>query len=194
MRVLDIAMSMMLLVFAASVHADCPRPPPVQENTSPDGRLSVRIITGEGWGRRSTEVQHATAEWYRFGGGDPKKIRTTTLVNRFAPYLFKFNNDGALITLEDWCGGGNGSNVVVIYSSSGNVVKKYALTDLYSSTKRHRFWETGEGTEWLCSDSSLELRSLREATVDDAIGGRFVFDLVTGAFRYEPDVTTCENK
>lgn len=92
-------------------------PPKVQEVRSPNGQLSVRVVTGGVWGRFA-EGQHATAEWYELGSGIPRKVRTAALLNPVAPHSFRITDDGVLVILEDYCNFGNGDNVVVIYSPS----------------------------------------------------------------------------
>jgi hypothetical protein len=90
---------------------------------------------------------------------------------------------------DEWCGSGNGKNAVAIYSSRGEVLKNYALSDLYSRQDLLRFALTGEGTEWRCNAPTLGASN--ELAVPDAIGGRLVFTLATGAFRVERGAGTC---
>lgn len=182
-----------LLVLATSVRAECMAPPDLQEGKSPHGLLGIRIASG-GALNRPADGQFAKAEWYHLGSHPPKILHTTALLHPTAPIDFRITDDGWLVTIEDWCRYGRG-NVLVIYSSMGDVVRKYALADLYSPADISRFGFGGEGIVWRCyGSSSLALTQNNELSLVDALGGRFVFTLATGAFTYERGADTCVGK
>jgi len=198
MRRPDVATPLLILVLTTSAHAECMRRSgsDVRDVRSPNGQLEVRVVS-----RGLANSAAAKAEWYRLGGGAPQQFRILALLNPIAPNDFIVTNDGTLVTFDDRCSLGR-ENAVVIYSPSGDVVKKYSLKDLYSHEDIRRFdeeWDE-EGTIWRCySASSLVLSPSRELsvgddlTVTDAVGGRFVFTLATGSFKYERGATHCSD-
>ncbi len=195
MKCSGLATLMLILAAATSAHAECltRAQPVIHEGRSPNGQWSVRVISG---GRGNPPG--TTAEWYRPGDSTPQKLRTAALLNPFAPNDFLVTNDGTLVTFDDWCGWG-GERAVVIFSPGGDVVRKYSFEDLYSGIK-WTFGSTGEGTIWRCySAPSLVLSPSKDLlvgddlSVADAQGGRFVFTLATGSFRYERAAGRCSD-
>ena len=113
------------------------------------------------------------------------------LQNEVAPVEALLSNSGHLVLLDNWYRVGYGT-VVAIYDPGGALVAGYALEQLYSEAQlaevplsvSSRWWRCGEA-EW--ADAELQ----REVVVADHSGGRFLFDLSNGSYRYEPGDGAC---
>lgn len=201
MKFPSIATLALLLATATSVRAECIRSSSPQERTSPNGQIIARVkpnfrtVGATGEEDRSRSSSSATVEWLRLKGGTPERFATATLLNPVAPMEFLVADDGTLVTLDNWCNAGSG-DVLVIYSPTAGVIRKYALGDFWSQEQiRRHFLETGfdvdGGQYWRCVGAPPILTPQNELLVDDALGGRFVFRLDTGAFHQQRGAGAC---
>ena len=133
----------------------------------------------------------ATADWYRFDGASYKKVSSANLLNPIAPVDIEVTNRGVLVTIDNWHNLGHG-NVLVIYSPSGAVLRKFSLRDLYSKGDVERIQTSTSSVRWRCEGLSTSLESPTELWVDDSLGGRFVFKLDTATFTYQRGGGTCK--
>lgn len=182
-----------LLALAASAHADEWMQATVREQSSANGQFTVRVTPGDSWGdvvgfADRPKGRYATAEWFKSDGGVAQKTHTITLLNPIAPVDFLVTDNGALITLDNWHNVGYGS-MLVVYSPSGETVKKYGLGELYSFRDTQRFGFSTSSINWRCA--SPVLNSPTELWVDDTLGGRLVINTVTGTFEYRRGASTC---
>ena len=186
-RFLAILIIAQLLSFPA--RADSWAPAKVQARASANGQFVVRVIPGTSMGDvygygGSPKGLFARAELHRFNGSAYEKVRDLELLNPIAPVDIEVTNLGALVTIDNWHNLGMGS-VLVIYSPSGEIIKKYSLSDLYSATDLNRIERTTSSFHWRCSGLSTSLESDTELWIDESLGGRFAFNLGTGAFNYQ---------
>jgi hypothetical protein len=176
------------VMLAPSVHADSWPTARIQARASENGQFVVRVVPGKsmgdvyGYGGRPTGP-FATAEWHRFDGASYRKIHTTFLLSPIAPVDMEVTNQGVLVTLDNWHNRGIG-DILVIYALNGEVIRKYTLTDLYSPEDAKRFKTTASSIHWRCQGVSTALESDKQLVIDDSIGGRFIVQLETGAFKY----------
>jgi hypothetical protein len=187
MRRLVVPLVFGLAVFAAQ--ADSWRPASVQARASANGQFVVRVIPGASKGdvvgfAGEPKGPYATAEWHKFNGTSYEKVGTATLLNPVAPVDIEVTNDGSLVTFDNWHNLGYGA-VLVIYTPSGTITKKYTLPDLYSKSDLARIQTSISSIHWRCSGVSTSLEPRNELWVDDSLGSRFVFKLDTGAFEYQ---------
>jgi hypothetical protein len=190
---------MVLVVLASSVRADQWLRAEVREQSSPNGQFSIRVVPGDSLGdvvgfSGSPKGKFATAEWYKSTNGNREKLRTITLLNPVAPVDFLVTDFGALITLDNWHNLGYG-NMLVVYSPSGEVVKKYSLGELYSNRDILQFARSASSVLWRCNSASPPiLNSPAELWVDDTIGGRLIVRADTGSIEYRRGASTCERE
>jgi hypothetical protein len=177
------------LCICLSAHSDSSPPAKIQARTSSDGRFVVRIVPGNSMGdvfgyAGQAKGPYARAEWYIFTGNSYRLLRQVTLLNPIAPLDMEVTKNGTLVTIDNWHNKGIG-NVVVIYSSSGDLVKQFKLTDLYSPTDFDKISKSTSNIHWRCGEMSTILDSDMVMWIDDSLGGRFKFKLETGKFEYE---------
>jgi hypothetical protein len=108
---------------------------------SPDGSALLRIDPGA-WGREEM-ARPAQATVYRYDTGS-KGYRVTgsfALRNPVAPMTAVISNGAAfVVTCDDYDPAiGSTPNVVVVYRGSGELVKAWALEDIFSSAEIERF-------------------------------------------------------
>lgn len=56
--------------------------------------------------------------------------------------------DGSFVTFDDWGRSGYGDNVVVIYSGTGKLIKKFTLRDLMTDAQIENLPRTIGSIEW----------------------------------------------
>ncbi len=193
-RRLIVALVFLFPVFAAQ--ADSWKAAAVQARASANGQFVVRVVPGTSKGdvfgyAGEQKGPYATAEWHKFNGTSYVKVAKASLLNPVAPVDIEVTNDGLLVALDNWHNLGVGA-VVVIYKPSGTIAKKYALQDLYSKSDVARIQTSTSSIRWRCSGLSTSLESRNKLSIDDSLGGRFVFDLDSGAFEYDRKGGSCK--
>lgn len=73
--------------------------------------------------------------------------QTVELLNPVAPAEFFVSNEGRLATIDNWHNRGYGS-VIAIYNPQGNLVKAYALADLFSPAEIGAFPHSVSSAHW----------------------------------------------
>lgn len=186
----------LLLLLAAPAWGDEWPQPTVQERTSANGQVTVRVTPGESWGEVGGFIgrpkgRHATAEWYQSNNGAREATHAATLLNPIAPVDFLVTDSGILVTLDNWQNAGT-DFVVAIYSPAGEIVRKYTLNDLYAFREIRRFGVAGTSILWRCyATSSTALRAPNELQIEDVLGGVLSIRLDTGALNYRREAGTC---
>ena len=187
-----------ILLFTSHASGDSWPPAQVQARASLKGEFVVRIVPGKSMGdvlgySGAPRGPYATAEWYRFDGSTYRKRDVATLLNPIAPVDIEVTASGSLITLDNWHNLGVGY-AVAVYSPEGKIVKAYNLTDLYSPTDLAKIERTVSSFHWRCEgrNSAWLEKTDRELWVDDKFGGRFVFQVSTGAFEYQRGSGGCK--
>ena len=75
-----------------------------------------------------------------------QQVWRKSLVNKFSPESALVSAaDGSFVTFDEWGESGNGSNVIVIYDGSGELVRRLSLSDILSEEEMKnlpRTWST----------------------------------------------------
>jgi hypothetical protein len=164
---------------------------------SDDGSRFVRITPGNnleatvGFKGASTG-RNSRGEFYvRQRDRSYKLIADVALPNPIAPVEALMNNDGLLITFDNWHNVGYGK-VVVIYDATGAVVRAYDLDQLYPREKLGRVPTSVSSRWWRCAQLGyVDSQEQRHVHVPEFSGGSFVFDLQTGRFTYTTGTAPC---
>ena len=128
---------LLALGLASPAHADSWANPVVREIFSANRDHFVRVTPGASWGDTmgfagAPKGEFATAEWYRRQADKSYRLmHTATLLNPVAPVDVFVSNDGRLVTVDNWHNRGYGK-VLAVYDPAGELVKAYALTDLFA--------------------------------------------------------------
>jgi hypothetical protein len=192
-RLLFIAFGLILLNIA---RADSWAAAKLQARTSPNGQYVVRVTPGKSMGDvygygGEPKGAYAKAEWYRFNGKSYEKVNEANLLNPISPVDIEVTNSGLLIAIDNWHNLGIGS-ILVIYTPSGGIIKKYTLLDLYSADDLEKIERTTSSFHWRCPGLSTYLESDTELWVADSLGGNFVFNPSTGSYVHNGDRGHCK--
>jgi len=139
-----IALRLCLVAFvcavAGSAGADSWARPQVKEVFSESRDHFVRVIPGGNPGETvgfhgAGKGANATAEFYQRQADHSYRLtQAIRLLNPVAPVDFFVSNNGQLATIDNWHNLGYGS-VVAVYDAQGEIVKAYALEDLFSGAE-----------------------------------------------------------
>jgi hypothetical protein len=184
-----------LLAGGTAVADDWPGPV-VKAAVSTNAQIVVRVIPGESVGDTygfagAPKGKYASAQWYRFREDRYELYQTAQLVNPVAPVHVAVANDGSVIALDNWHNAGYG-DVVAIYAPEGKLRKRYRLEDLYSTASIGKIGRSVSSIWWRCSRGDPQVDRDNTLQVDDALDGRFTFNLATGAYRYEAGAGKCK--
>jgi hypothetical protein len=173
---------------ASSARADSWAAPQVSEVFSVSRDHFVRVIPGNNLGDTigfsgAPKGAPATAEFYqRQGDRSYRLTQTARLLNPVAPIEFFVSNDGQLATIDNWHNRGYGK-VVAVYDAQGQIVKAYALEDLFSAPEIAAFSHSVSSRHWhqgpvYINQDQRTLYMMIESGRDLIIGlqtGRFAF-------------------
>jgi hypothetical protein len=164
---------------------------------SEDGKHLVRIKPGNSigdavgfsGGRQGT---YARAEFYaQQPDRSLKLVAEVSLKNPVAPVDSVVSNAGYLITFDNWHNLGFG-HAVAIYSGSGKLIATYELEQLYSKEQLAKIPVSVSSRWWRCSPYGfVDPDKQTKVYVFEYFGGTFVFDLATGAFKYNSGSAEC---
>ena len=127
--------------------------PQVREVFSASRDHFVRVIPGESWGETvgfagAAKGRHASAEFYeRQADRSYRLTETAKLLNPVSPVEFFVSNSGSLVTIDNWHNRGHG-NAIAIYSRRGELIKTYALTDIFSTQEIAAFPHSVSSANW----------------------------------------------
>ncbi len=184
---------LLTLLFSLSATADKWGQPSLSSAISEDSTIIVRITPGDGFMHIDAEIKHAVADVYLWNGTTGYDFhRRVNLVNPAAPLEVFVDNNGYIITLDNWYKTGYG-NAVVIYDPSGDVVKAYELTELFTDrVEFNKLSRSVSSLHWRCRGLDAELNH-GYFYVPHMLGGSFRFDYKKGKYeRIMPD-ERCKN-
>lgn len=182
---------LLLFLFLITGYARADSWVPVQAVTevSEDGNTLVRVEPGESWGdlfgfQGATVGRYARATYYRrdLSSNIYQPYLEIDMPNPVAPVDLMVNNQGVVVTLDNWHNAGYGK-VVVIYSREGKIISAYELNDLYAQEEIQKIPRSVSSRWWRCSSSDAYMVG-ESAWVFDALGGVFEFKLKDGSFKY----------
>ena len=178
-----------LLLLGAPVSADDWPGPRVMTVFSEDGARFVRITPGESLGdtvgfagaRRGAYARALFHE--RQPDRSYRLVSETALLNPIAPVDLLLSNTGYLIAFDNWHNLGYGK-AVAIYAPTGQVVAAWELEQLYGPDELGRIGSSVSSRRWRCAPFHfVDPQEQTQVYVREALGGYFVFELLTGTFR-----------
>jgi hypothetical protein len=190
------ALAFVAMFFASpQVIADSWPAATVKAVVSTDGGTIVRVTPGDSIGDTygfagAPKGEFASSQWFRFRANRYEVYQTARLLNPVAPIHVAVANDGTVITLDNWHNVGFGY-VVAIYSPDGSVRTRYRLEDLYAPSEIEKIKRSVSSRWWHCAKGDPVIERNGTLQVDAALGGRFTFQLETGAYTFEPAGKGC---
>ena len=106
------------------------RAPSISKIYSPNGKYYCEKIPGR-YFKDSTE-QYCKGSLFRVNeSGQDELIWSRFFTNKSSPYGIMVSNDGNyVVTIGNWGSKAGGDNVVVIYGSTGEIIKKYSFKNI----------------------------------------------------------------
>jgi hypothetical protein len=104
------------------------------------------------------------------------------LVNPVAPVNFFVSDSGALITFDNWHNMGYGK-VVAIYNNRGQLIQSITLEDMYPQQLLEKI-SRSVSSRWWRGKINHFINNQMEFYVSDTVGGNFIFNMKSGAFKY----------
>ena len=164
--------------------------PKPQHVVSTNGKYLVWIVPGESWGDTvgfagSKKGTYARAEFYeKQTDRSFKLIADVFLQNPISPVDILLNDQGYLITFDNWHNAGCGK-VVAIYMPGGVLLRSYELEALYSAKRVEEIPRTVSSRHWLSNNFGFfTTANDPKVYAYDFRGGLFLFDLPSGTFEY----------
>jgi hypothetical protein len=177
-----------LLLLAVAVARADEWPAPVVRNVfSPNGQYFVRIIPGTTSNLGVKASTRARGEFYaRRRDRSYGLVADVVLQNPVSPAYATVTNDGHLVTYDDWFTLGF-AHAIVFYRPNGQLLRQYAIEDLYSADRlpdiprsvSSRWWRCGV---WYTPSNGNGQDSL---SILDYSGGSFQLDPQRGTFTYQ---------
>lgn len=125
-----------LLFIASGLFADSWLPPKPFAYVSPNSNVIVRVEPGVLDSDRKN-ISTAQIRYFKYDKGSQtyRFWKEHKLVNSMLPLSIVTPDDGSfLVTFDDYMAFGTGENTVVLYDSSGKVVKRWSLEDIFSES------------------------------------------------------------
>lgn len=152
-----LAVAALAFVIAACSRADSWIAPTLKVVASPDGTALLRIVPGRSDQERGRAI--ATVLKYDASSGGYEKAVEFRLRNPSSPHAAVITNDARfIVTFDDWAGIGRTENVVVVYRGTGEFVRAWALSDIFTDDERKRFISSTSSTWWRGDVELLENR------------------------------------
>lgn len=179
---------LLTLLFSLTATADKWRPPSLSSTMSEDSTIIVRITPSDAFLKSDTKLKNAVANVYLWNGATGYDFyRSVNLLNPASPLEVFVDNNGYIITLDNWYQTGYGK-AVVIYDQSGEVVKSYELTELFTDPAEfNKLSRSVSSLHWRCTGLDAKL-NYGYFYVPHMLGGSFRFDYKKGKYdRIIPD-------
>ncbi len=172
-----------------SVSGDTWSPPQIISIISDNGRYVIRVVPTEKWKEASEDQNNkkAKAIYYLLSSDKSTyyKYKEFNLINTISPVDISINNNGNLITLDNWHSLGYGS-VVTLFDRSGNILKNYTLKDFYSKDQIESMNKTVSSIWWRCRSIPPYYDTHENALlINDSKGGILSINFNDGSFKYE---------
>ena len=187
-RVLWLSQLALLTCLWALTFADEWSGPTTREIFSESRECFIRIIPGESVGDTfgfagEKKGNYSTAEFYRRAKDRSYRFLTEmALLNPVSPVEYLVSNDGHLATLDNWHNLGYGK-VVVLYDPRGQVIRSYALPDLFFPEEIAAFTHSQSSIHWRKGPTFIR-SDQTTLLVTVSGGGNFLFGLETGKCKY----------
>ncbi|SEA99863.1 hypothetical protein [Alkalimonas amylolytica] len=185
---------LMMLLVSVSAAGDKWGEPYLSSTISEDSTIIVRITPGNGFRHIEANTKHAVADVYLWNGATGYDFqRTVNLVNPAAPLEAFVDNNGYIITLDNWYQTGYGK-AVVIYDPLGQIVTEIEVSELFpNKTEFNQLIKSVSSLHWRCLESKAYFLG-EYFYVRHLLGGGIMFDYKQGSFRsYKPSSSeTCK--
>jgi hypothetical protein len=178
----------LIVIFPLNVFADSWMGPVTSEEFSESREFFVRVTPGESIGDTfgfagAKKGAFAKAELYRRGKEKSYELESQwDLVNPVAPVNFFVSDSGALITFDNWHNMGYGK-VVAIYNNRGQLIQSITLEDMYPQQLLEKI-SRSVSSRWWRGKINHFINNQMEFYVSDTVGGNFIFNMKSGAFKY----------
>jgi hypothetical protein len=110
-------------------------------------------------------------------------VKELTLLNPVAPVLFLVTDRGFLLTLDNWHNMGFGK-AVASYSSDGDAIAGYQLTDLFSSDEISEFKHSVSSIWWRTETVYVRQGQQSVYVALNDRGSELIVEPETGAWQY----------
>ena len=163
---------------------------------SKSGKYVVHIVPGESlgevYGFGGEKIgQHAKARYYRYRNDAYEKYSEFDLLNPISPVIAEVANNGNLITIDNWHNIGYGY-VIVVYSSKGQVINKYSLSNIYKESDLGGIERSTSSLWWRCKEIPPEMeRHNRNYIIHDFAGNKLSLDVKSGEINSETGFGSC---
>jgi len=183
----------LILSFSLFATADKWPEPLLSSTVSEDSSIIVRVTPGNGFFKLESEIKNAVADVYIWNGSNGYDYsRSVILLNPAAPLDIFVDDDGYIITLDNWYETGYGK-AVVIYDQSGDIVKSYELTELFpDSVEFNKLSRSVSSLHWRCRELDAEF-NYGYFYVPHMLGGSFRFDYKKGKYDRIMPNERCKN-
>lgn len=185
-----LAMGVSLLLACSNCWADdWPAARPFQR-FSDSAKYFLRVIPGDSVGDTvgfagARKGKYGQALYYALQADRSYKLlHEMTLQNPVAPVDLLLSDHGYFIAFDNWHNLGHGK-VVAIYAPTGKLVRSYELNQLYAVALIEKIPNSVSSRHWRCQPIHfVEPKEQKSVYVPEALGGSFVFTLVTGEMTY----------
>lgn len=163
---------------------------------SENGQLLVRVDPGDSLGdvygfAGETKGSYATGHLYYYSDSTDsyRKLREVALANPIGPVDVLVNNDGWIVTLDNWHNMGYGE-IIVVYDNAGVKRQSYTLDGIYGAEAESKFERSVSSIWWRCGALSPIVNGER-LVLWDALGGRLTVEFAQGELEYSETAKTC---
>ncbi len=157
---------------------------------SESAKYFVRVVPGESVGDTvgfagARKGKFAQALYYALQADRSYKLlHEIRLQNPVAPVDLLVSDRGHFITFDNWHNFGFGK-VVVIYATTGRLVRSFELNQLYAVAPLEKIPVSVSSRHWRCQPIHfVEPKDQKSVYVPEVLGGYFVFTLATGQMVY----------
>lgn len=99
------------------------------------------------------------------------------------------NNDGWIVTLDNWHNMGYGE-IIVVYDNAGVKRQSYTLDAIYDAEAESKFERSVSSIRWRC-DAILPTINRERLVLWDTLGGRLTVEFAKGKLKYSETAKRC---
>lgn len=163
---------------------------------SENGQVLVRVDPGndpgDGYGFGGKPIgSYATGHLYYYSDSTDsyEKLREVTLANPIGPVDVLVNNEGWIVTLDNWPNMGYGE-IIAVYDNVGIKQQSYTLDAIYDAEDESKLEWSISSIWWRCG-AILPTMNDELLVVWDALGGRLTIEFAKGKLEYSETAKRC---
>jgi hypothetical protein len=163
---------------------------------SQNGQLLVRVDPGNSlgdvYGFAGEPIgAYATGHMYYYSDSidSYQKLRQISLANPIGPVDVLVNNEGWIVTLDNWHNMGYGE-IIVVYDNAGIKRQSYTLDAIYDAEAEGKFERSVSSIWWRCG-AMLPIINGERLVLWDALGGRLTVEFTKGKLEQSETAKTC---